>query len=1495
MADHANKVNKPAPASIKRSEQGSHSPDPQSQIARQETPEISRNPQPQAKIKIGKSDDPAEAEADRVAQNVVQNYQPSNHSGSNSPSPAALSANFQLPAAHRQVLQNWSVQKSGEEEVQSKTAEEKVSAKEDELANKEEEVQGKEEEMVAKEELQEKEEEVAKMEELQGKEEEVQGKEEEMVAKEELQEKEEEVQGKEEETAAKQEEAQMVAEVPAVLPMEEEVQPEEDEMQPMEGEEQVAEKADPLGEVQTLTARREEEEEVQREETEIQEQPEPEPEAEVQKAPELIQEEEEEEAQPKGVNQGGGEASAQTEREIRQRDGAGQPLPDPTRGQMEAGIGASFADIRVHTDPAAAALSQQLGARAFAFGRNVFFGAGEFNPGTPSGDFLIAHELAHTVQQGAAPKFLSKSATPEEESDGSIQASFRDVLDALLDAADFLGINVSRIVDNIPGYTLFSYVIEYDVIRGRSVDQDMQGLIRGLMGLVPFGNLAYEKLNEYGLIERAATFIENELSRLNLSMGRIENTISSAWDEMGVSLGIDGNLRVLDRHFTPLYNDVVSFAESASSTILELVKEAVVRPLVGFLEENSPAYVLATKVIGSKFPLEDEVEAPTVDILKDFLILIGKETEVAEMEEKGTLQETADWIDTQLSRFFSLLGRFNAIVTRVWNAFTLETLADLPGVFQSVWTDFTELLQDFLDFALEVAAKVLELIKISLLEWLAGFANEVPGFHLMTVLIGTNPFTGAVVERTTKNIIRGFMGLVPGGEAKFQQLEETGVVSQAASKIDALIAELGISVDMIVGIFTGIWEGMSIDDLLNPIDAFQRIVDQFGEPIVRLFTFVVKVVVIVVELILRMMNFPIDLIGEIIANVQAAFEKIKEDPVQFLLNMIAAIKQGFSQFFGNIVTHLINGLQTWLFGTLAEGGITVPQDLSLQSILGMAMEVLGITVDNVLERLALKIGQERVDQIRGVLDTLTGIWTFVKDVIERGPIAIWEYVVEKLNDLWSMIMGAIQEWIMTRIITAVTTKILSMLDPTGIMAVINSAIAFYNAVMSFIEKLTEILEIVNTFVKGVLDIANGNLTTAANFLEQALADGIPVAISFLARQVGLGGLSDKISEMIEAAREKINEAIDWLIDKALEAGTAFLQMLGIGGEEEEASGDQPEGAQPGDEVLHLTFGTEDHHIRATMTETGEMEVLMASEQEENIRRTILTIRDEYMNRVPSGDQNNFIQKMNDTADYARQELATINQRYPRSREDSPQRKTDISDYLEEVGGMLEEIAEEFQIQTLEGLPQEFKVNDEIYDKGNNERLIVYEAYSRDGTQFKLRAHPVNDRRAIRDFDYASYGTAWEKVDNTAKPTTVKAGGYGSQMIIADYPISGGEAPKGDFPKWKDYSPKGTYYGERGHLIAKMFGGKGGKDNIVAMTASANDLMQSNETRVRNWVQKGHVFEYKITMSPVARERTGPTAGKFLPPKFVYAHIKEIYPGNANHPNFGAVHSPIDNE
>jgi Domain of unknown function (DUF4157) len=82
---------------------------------------------------------------------------------------------------------------------------------------------------------------------------------------------------------------------------------------------------------------------------------------------------------------------------------SGRPLDAGVREQMETSFGRSFEGVRVHADTNAAGLARALKADAFTRGRDVYFGDGAYDPSSDAGRRLLAHELAHTVQQESAP------------------------------------------------------------------------------------------------------------------------------------------------------------------------------------------------------------------------------------------------------------------------------------------------------------------------------------------------------------------------------------------------------------------------------------------------------------------------------------------------------------------------------------------------------------------------------------------------------------------------------------------------------------------------------------------------------------------------------------------------------------------------------------------------------------------------------------------------------------------------------------------------------------------------------------------------------------------------------------------------------------------------------------------------------------------------------------------------------------------------------------
>jgi hypothetical protein len=97
------------------------------------------------------------------------------------------------------------------------------------------------------------------------------------------------------------------------------------------------------------------------------------------------------------------------------RRGAGDPLPDSTRTEMEPRLGADLSNVRVHTDSAAATLNRAVQAEAFTVGDDVFFSPGRFDASSADGRRLLAHELTHVVQGPAAADARVSAPTDDAE------------------------------------------------------------------------------------------------------------------------------------------------------------------------------------------------------------------------------------------------------------------------------------------------------------------------------------------------------------------------------------------------------------------------------------------------------------------------------------------------------------------------------------------------------------------------------------------------------------------------------------------------------------------------------------------------------------------------------------------------------------------------------------------------------------------------------------------------------------------------------------------------------------------------------------------------------------------------------------------------------------------------------------------------------------------------------------------------------------------------
>lgn len=119
-------------------------------------------------------------------------------------------------------------------------------------------------------------------------------------------------------------------------------------------------------------------------------------------------------AQAPGARESGPAATAAVQSTLAQ---GGAPLEPATRQFMESRFGHDFGSVRIHADVQAAASAQSVGARAYTVGEDLVFNRGQYEPATPAGRHLLAHELTHVVQQGGGNELMQRELLSAKDLD----------------------------------------------------------------------------------------------------------------------------------------------------------------------------------------------------------------------------------------------------------------------------------------------------------------------------------------------------------------------------------------------------------------------------------------------------------------------------------------------------------------------------------------------------------------------------------------------------------------------------------------------------------------------------------------------------------------------------------------------------------------------------------------------------------------------------------------------------------------------------------------------------------------------------------------------------------------------------------------------------------------------------------------------------------------------------------------------------------------------
>jgi DNA/RNA non-specific endonuclease/Domain of unknown function (DUF4157) len=329
------------------------------------------------------------------------------------------------------------------------------------------------------------------------------------------------------------------------------------------------------------------------------------------------------------------------------------------------------------------------------------------------------------------------------------------------------------------------------------------------------------------------------------------------------------------------------------------------------------------------------------------------------------------------------------------------------------------------------------------------------------------------------------------------------------------------------------------------------------------------------EAVLKVAGVSKDEFYGFIGRAEETFQIIVDDPLGFLGHCVDAVVGGVTRFASDFLTHLKKGIIGWLTGQLGKTGIQLPERFDLMGVLSLVQQILGLTWDRLREKVVKQIGEKAVEVIEF-------IWGYIETLIQGGWPALFEKIREDLSGLVDTVLGGIKDYLLESIVWAALQKLATMFNPVG--AIVQLVITAWRLYTFLRDQLQRIIGIVKSLVDAIGDIARGVIEPAAEKVEGVLSDLLPLAIDLLARLFGIGGVGEKVREIIEGVQKWLDEAIGKLIDKV----KALFRPKG--------KEDPKAEAQHGQVIEEsLQIGVEVHLLRAAVTD-GRVSIQMASKE-----------------------------------------------------------------------------------------------------------------------------------------------------------------------------------------------------------------------------------------------------------------------------------------------------------
>ncbi len=300
------------------------------------------------------------------------------------------------------------------------------------------------------------------------------------------------------------------------------------------------------------------------------------------------------------------------------------------------------------------------------------------------------------------------------------------------------------------------------------------------------------------------------------------------------------------------------------------------------------------------------------------------------------------------------------------------------------------------------------------------------------------------------------------------------------------------------------------------------------------------------RLVLRVFDVPPELLGELISKAFSVWDRVMRAPIDFVRNAVRATGAGFKRFGNRILYHLGFGIEGWLFGELAEKGITAPSSWKdPMAVFGFALDVIGLSVNHIFDLLKKRFDPKKVDKLRTWMRRFGSAIAWVRGAIDtsKSPAENTKGIIDKAKDFGSTVLQGVAEWVAGKVAEEIAIVATAAAASGGLSEIVDIARRVYKVFKSVKRYAQQIIRIAISALDSASEIASGAIDKAGARVEGLMHRAMPVVIGFLAEQVGLGGVGKKIRELVDTIRAKVDAAILWLIDKVKAAIDAVLAAI----------------------------------------------------------------------------------------------------------------------------------------------------------------------------------------------------------------------------------------------------------------------------------------------------------------------------------------------------------------